>query len=359
MRKNGKIECFRFIYCITIILFHCQKQFLQIDRSTMHFAFFPRGYMGVEFFYLVTGFLMAKTIHKSLQNTEVQADIGEETFHFMVRKIKAILPYHLIAFGCLFVANIFLNHWSLKLIIKNFMNYFPNLLLIQKLGYGVANLNHVEWYISCMIFACMILYPICRKYYSMFVRVIAPVGGLMILGYFSHEFGTFAAGAGRWTGVCCAYLLRAMAEIALGAAAYEFALYLSKQNLTRRQRAGLTGLEVVCYILPLLFCISTVRACYEIIFFLAMWVSIATSFSGQTYGNEFFNNKFFYFLGSSSLILYLNQVLGLNISKNLPLTSFAAQTAVVLCVTVTASAISKAVVTFGKNAIAQRTNREK
>lgn len=337
MKKNGKIEFFRFIYCIVVILFHCQRHFLDIDKSTQHFAFFVRGYMGVEFFFLVTGFLMANTMHKRMNDTH---NLGKETFRFTLSKIKAIFPYHVIAFILLFAEEIILNKYSFSKSMLKFLGYLPNLLLIQKLGFDYATLNRVEWYVSCMIFACAILYPICRKYYSMFVHVIAPVGGLMILGYITHEYGTLVPGTKTFSGITCLYLFRAIAEIALGVSAYEFSVYLSKQVFSKRQRICLTTIEAICYILPLLYCATTLKGRYDILFFLAMWVSISTSFSNQTYGNEFFCNKFIYFLGSSSMILYLNQVLGLNLAEKC-FSNPTTQMIVVFAVTVVASVFSK------------------
>ncbi|MCD8078610.1 MAG: hypothetical protein LUE63_09630 [Lachnospiraceae bacterium] len=70
---------------MAIVLYHCQRHYLNIDKSYIHFAFFPRGYIGVEFFFLLTGFLMAKKIYK-LNSTAVvgaaEVDLGLETVQF-------------------------------------------------------------------------------------------------------------------------------------------------------------------------------------------------------------------------------------------------------------------------------------
>lgn len=314
--KNGKVEFFRFIFCISIILFHCQRHFLNIDKSTQHFAFFPRGYFGVEFFFLVTGFLMAKSVSSQIQKDPRCHDLGSETFRFLFRKVKAIFLYHVIAFVVLFITKALLEGYSLRMLVRKFLDYVPNLLLIQKLGFG-SPLNRVEWYICCMIFALALLYPLCRKYYSMFVHVLAPVGSLMILGYLTHQYGTFAPGTETWAGFIPVYLLRGVAEIALGASAYELSVFLSKQPLTHSVKCLLSVSETLCYLGALTFCVTTMSAKYEIIFTLALFFAIAASFSRQTYGNQFFDHKVIYFLGSFSLPLYLNQVIGLDIAEKL------------------------------------------
>ena len=57
-RKNGKIELIRFIFTMFIVFYHCQRHYLKGVLYAGHFTFFARGYIGVEFFFLVTGFFM-------------------------------------------------------------------------------------------------------------------------------------------------------------------------------------------------------------------------------------------------------------------------------------------------------------
>lgn len=45
-KRNGNIEILRFLFCIGIVLFHAWVN--------------PRGFIGVEFFFIVTGFFLAK-----------------------------------------------------------------------------------------------------------------------------------------------------------------------------------------------------------------------------------------------------------------------------------------------------------
>lgn len=73
-KKNGKIEFYRFIFCIAILLFHMQKYLLGEASLTngIHFALFPHGAMGVEFFFLLSGFLMAKSVYKSIPPPRTQ-----------------------------------------------------------------------------------------------------------------------------------------------------------------------------------------------------------------------------------------------------------------------------------------------
>lgn len=334
--KNGKIELLRFFFAMAIVLYHCQRHYLNIDKSYIHFAFFPRGYIGVEFFFLLTGFLMAKKIYK-LNSTAVvgaaEVDLGLETVQFTWQKIKAILPWHLTSFAMVFAATAVLEKYSVQDTLKAFLASVPNLFLFNKTGFNFSNPNRVEWYITCMIFAGMILYPLCRKYYSMFVHVIAPVGGLFLLGYLTENFGTFC-GASNWNGIVFTCMIRAVAEIALGTTVFEISRVLHEKQFSDSRRKLLTLLEIAGYLYVVLFILSTLDTRYEIYAVFAMMMAMALTFSGQVYGNEMFNNRLCYLLGKASLPIYLNQILSLDfVESYLPSYSGPVQTVCMVTLT--------------------------
>ena len=61
-RKNGRVEFLRFIFALAILFFHIHKSFAGddvIELGNTGLNFFARGYIGVEFFFLVSGYLLA------------------------------------------------------------------------------------------------------------------------------------------------------------------------------------------------------------------------------------------------------------------------------------------------------------
>ena len=67
-QKNGSVEFLRFLFTSIIIFFHInldlwdQKKVIAVIGDAP-VTFFNHGNIGVEFFFLVTGWLMAKTIY--------------------------------------------------------------------------------------------------------------------------------------------------------------------------------------------------------------------------------------------------------------------------------------------------------
>ena len=57
-KKNGELELLRFLFAIMILFYHTRK-ICPIDSGI-----FKHGYFGVEFFFILSGALMAKSIYK-------------------------------------------------------------------------------------------------------------------------------------------------------------------------------------------------------------------------------------------------------------------------------------------------------
>lgn len=95
-QKNGGIELLRFLFCLIVLLFHEQKYLLG-EASLKHgvrLAFFPHGSIGVEFFFVLSGALMASSISRKQADTPTP----QEYLGFLSRKYRSIFPQHLVAF---------------------------------------------------------------------------------------------------------------------------------------------------------------------------------------------------------------------------------------------------------------------
>lgn len=303
-KRNGKIELLRFICCIIVILFHCHNYYIDTPSSS-GFGLFPRGHMSVEFFFMVSGYLMAAGIYRDLQK-QSDATLGKNYLQFLWKKVLSILPYHLIAFALLFVFECVHRGEGIKEIIKMFLSVIPNFLLIQQAGFQYYNLNSPTWYISAMLLAMAIIYPLCRKFYSNYSYIIAPLSGFIIMGWLFHDFGTIH-GVSKWTVLGYTSFLRAIAEINFGIFSFSCTRALKKIEWNKKERYWLTLFEVFCWILAFLFMGYYVPRRYEIYEVLLIFVAVTFTFSDVTFGREIFDNKVVAFLGKFSLPLYLNQ----------------------------------------------------
>ncbi len=302
-QKNGKIEFARFAFAIIIMLFHIGDDLLPGSyRIFGNFTFFSHGFFGVEFFFIVSGYLMASSAFKTQGEN---MPLGKDTCNFLKKKLMAVLPYHILVFGITLSYTVIARlDEGFDHIFKYLIRVIPNALLIQRSGFICSDVLGVEWYISEMLIAMFVLYPLCKKYYEKFTRIIAPVASLLILGYLIKTTGTLS-GAKAWSVVFSKTFLRAISEICAGAFAFELTRNFKKLNFSKSDKIGLTIFEGICYLMVLMFITYDIPKNYVGVFFVFACMGISLSFSDITYGAKLFNNKFVYFLGSLSLPLYL------------------------------------------------------
>lgn len=71
--KNNTIEFLRFAFCIAILVFHIGKYLFGEPElgHGIHLALFPHGSLGVEFFFILSGLLMAASIKKEINKKTI------------------------------------------------------------------------------------------------------------------------------------------------------------------------------------------------------------------------------------------------------------------------------------------------
>ncbi len=298
--KNGKIEFLRFFFCMAVILFHIREDFPDRTFILKGMDFFREGRIGVEFFFLTTGYLTASKIFRTKDDG---APLGDSTWQFMKHKIAAILPFHIIAITIKLLYSL----WIGRKLATSLMNALPNIFLLQMTGLPGKNLLSVEWYLSSMLLVLLIVYPLCRRYYDAFTTVIAPVLGLCGAGFMIQRIG-YMGNPKVWLGFTYAGNIRALAMICLGMWGFEVIRRLKMHEMSTLSRSLATVVEaggyaiVICYIMTDRWNIE-----YSGTIAVLMAVLVALTFSEIPYGTRLFNNPLIYFFGKCSLPIYLSQ----------------------------------------------------
>lgn len=321
MKRNGKIELMRFLFSVSVVVFHINLvlwngggyihdmlRFIKEGSPLYSLTLSKHGNISVEFFFLVSGWLMAASVSRRNQkglSTDWE-ELSGETVRFFWRKVKSLLPYHLPFCGLMIWIFLRLKpgNW------ENIIRRLPSLLFFNRVGImgKAACLIGEEWYISSMLIALFLLYPLCRRYGKFFNRVIAPWGGLMILGFMCMTAEKLSNGA-LWDGLTYHCNLRAIAEISLGCTCYEVSMELQKKSLNLLQRALVSAAEIGCYLVTFAFIVSDWNIAYESYILMCLCVAVTLSFSGQgLFSNTIlFQNPLWMVLGAASLPIYLIQ----------------------------------------------------
>ncbi|SCW54845.1 Peptidoglycan/LPS O-acetylase OafA/YrhL, contains acyltransferase and SGNH-hydrolase domains [Ruminococcaceae bacterium YRB3002] len=312
-RINGEIECLRFLFAVAVLMFHAVKYFRgEPDRlGGMDPYFFIHGAVGVEFFFICSGFFMAASIARKAEAGPSE-DTGKETISFMIRKIKGIAPVHILFFVTAFISLVIVRSMGIGDVIKNMIDSVPAFFLIQMAGFKGFSPNHVSWYLSVMLISMMIIYPVARRFYSTFVRVIAPTAALLILGFLFFRYGSLTGVMVR-CGIFYKSMLRGFAEILAGMTCYEIAVWFKAKKLSKTGRLLVTLTGIILLAASGVYIMHTLPARYEFFFVpvSALFMIIAYSEQGLLY--RLFDNRISVFLGKMTLPMYLAQVTFINL----------------------------------------------
>ena len=297
----------RFLFALAILFFHIHKRFAvseNIHIGNTGLLFFNHGYIGVEFFFLVSGYLLAAGCYSKRElSTEF---IGTETAQMMWKKIKNIFPYHIFAM----ILTIIVNAYFLENTVSGRYHYvidsWASVFFLQVFGFDSTWVNKLTWYLDVWLMVTFIFYYFLRKHYETFVKIICPLLALFVLGYMAHEYNSIA-GIDGWTGHFYKCFLRGLAEMALGCSAYSLTRQLNKINFSKAGSIILGFCEAIGYILVFKYACSGCDPKYSFPTLFIMCLALILTFSNVNPYHKIFDCTIFDWCGKMSLLIYLNQ----------------------------------------------------
>ncbi len=294
--RNHEIDFFRFVFAILVMGSHAY--------ALLGWNHCFSGAIGVEFFFVISGYFFARSLKKvaSAQTAGSTQTIGIDSVRFISHKIGTFYPYFLFSFMIAFIVNQITPGNNLQAVFINGVKSIWELLLLQTAGYSGNWPIGTAWYLSALILAQWLLYPLARKHYNFYVYWFAPLAVILVNGVFSRTCDSIHGTTDLLFGFVSHGILRGINEICLGSIAFEVAHWLGGLSLKKTARLLLTLLEVGGYSVMIvngwLFPISQ----FDYILLLLIAVSIAITMSGQGLIGSLFRGKLP--LGKLSLVLY-------------------------------------------------------
>ena len=320
MRKNGTIELLRFFFSIMIVVLHSTRN-NPLNSPVLNFK---GGGFAVEFFFLVSGLLFAKSLDK-IQDTE---NTGLVTARFMRRKIGGFYPEYLIAWIDSFIIRHVIKHTFVpKRLVADAVKGAGDLLLLRTVG--ICDVNYIKggWYLSAMILAMFILFPLAVRNRENFFCVTAPLTVIFLSGFMMTQFHKIRSLQGWYLGSVNSGLVRGIAEICLGCICYRLSLKIASERPGRGARTLLSMVEMLCYLFVFIFAIVLVgylkKEAFKLDFpvLLILAAGITVSFSGVSIWSRFLNNRVTSFLGGLGFPVFLGHGIVLEVMRKAGLVS--------------------------------------
>lgn len=162
--KNIAIEFLRFYFMMIICLWH-------FDSCV---GLFHHGYIPVDFFFILSGFLMYNSAKK-----KDCLSVGDYTY----KKIKRFYPEYLI---------VLLLFWTLHLVSKCiggdkivfldlFVGFLSELTFLQQVGIATGAINVSCWYLSVLVWGGALVYSLIKHYHRFSIAFLFPI--IIVLVY--------------------------------------------------------------------------------------------------------------------------------------------------------------------------------
>ncbi len=291
-KRNGKIDFLRFLFAIIVLIHH--TRYVVGDKKSL----FLGGSLAVEFYFLVSGYLMMASIQKLQERT---LSLGAETGAFLWKKYKSFCPEiiisYIIAFAVTYISG---TTGFFKLLATS----FSDVLLIGMTGLRIKAVNGAIWYLSSMLLCMAILYPLLRKFGDTALNILIPVGSLVLLGWFCGS-GDSPRNPTSWIGWTYRGNLRALAELGIGVCLYPIVEKVKKLDFTILGRIMLTIAEYACYAAVILYMYFEKATRMDYFFILLLALGLMISFSQKGIDAVVFSGRFSW-LGRYSFSVYLS-----------------------------------------------------
>lgn len=205
-KKNAHIELYRFFFAVTVVLFHLFS-FFEIEPEWFH-----GGFLSVEFFFLVSGFFLAKSAGRLSKNADTK-EAAAFFFGYIRSRFLRLYPLYLAALLSSLLARKLLKEPGFVGLRMWMRENYAEFLMLQWTGLGNEVLVSPLWFVPSLFFGGLLLvglFALFRKHPGFFSLVICPLLFLTIYGYYFITIGKID--------VIFSYhsVLRGIAGVALG-----------------------------------------------------------------------------------------------------------------------------------------------
>lgn len=290
--RNYFIDLLKFIFSIIIVIYHSW-----IFTGGFGNGYFNRGYLAVEFYFIVTGYLFIK----SIETKKEEGNIGLLNLKNIRNKIKPLIPSILFALLLGLIINVICKNIRIGYLVSN--SFISELFLFSFFNDPIL-INVSIWYIMVILLILFILYPIAKKYHKTFNYYIVPlllIITISIIKYLNIEI--FNPQGYKYVLINGFY--RGIIGISLGVITYEISELLKRLNPVKIIKVLLTLLEISMYL------VLIINMQYELIDTYLTYIlyvsSISLTFS-KISNTKFINLSIFEKIGKLGFMMYLTNI---------------------------------------------------
>lgn len=211
--RNYLVELWRFMFCIAVLGLHF---FTKIESEWFH-----AGYLGVEFFFLVSGYFIGSYYTKKLESKKITERL-KEVINYIFSRLKRLYPFYVIALIFMLIINTFINHLGFRGMLKLLKSCLAEFFLIQWTPLGGEVLISADWYVPAVFWGGLVFVILLAFTGKIGGLLIAPITSFFIYRYYFLLIGKIDIIVYHHC------ILRGIAGIGLGVFIYFLCLSLEK-----------------------------------------------------------------------------------------------------------------------------------
>lgn len=301
--RNGELDLLKFIFSIIIIIHHSSSMFNGVQY------FYRYGSLAVEFFFIVSGYLFAVSVIKN-KKPYSKENIGSETASFIFKKLYGLWFFFIFAAVLRLIANMVYQGAGTVFQNKYFSTILFDLFFGDMSGIKTYSIIGPAWYISAMLLAMAVLYPIFRKNNDLFISLIAPLTAFMLYGIMMIKDGNLT-GPKFVYGVLYKGVIRAFAGLCLGCLVYRISEKMKTNPVLTQSGKKVSHILSVVEIIAVGLSIWGMSQltkdtfCTEPVIVLGFAITAAICASKMSSISAFFQYDVFSYLGKLSMTVFL------------------------------------------------------
>lgn len=299
--KNYTIEFWRFVFTMFVVMGHLAASTVLTGET------FRNGGMGVEFFFVLSGFLLYQGYQKNWKRED--SALGY-TINLMRRRIVRFAPVYYICFAVGAGYHIWLYSMYTNKTAMDILNFekglWPELVFLNSLFFHPDSANSATWYISALLIGTLLLTLVLTITDKIKIKSWVIMLGVFVVCFYLHFFGLHFFG--RW-GESAFRITRALYGLALGGICWILAAKIGEMQMNFWKKGCISLIEIIC-IIGIVWCMFFYKGSFEMripLLFLYAGL-IMVSFIQKSVIAVLMNRRVFAFLGTISYAIYVSHL---------------------------------------------------
>lgn len=301
MSKNNSVNFWRFVFTMSIVVFHFADDYKQFNT---YFHCNVGWRLAVEFFFVVSGFLLAY----KCENSDLSA--WEYTKH----RYKRFFPAYFLMTVVMTIFWVIEQKMNFNDTCVYILNLSDDIVLMQGTALNYVNNNGPAWYISSLIICGYFIFYLLRKHKETFSHFVAPLICLVAYSYINKDLGSLRGNIANFSqtlGISIA-VIRGFGGMCAGVVSYELFKRIKKIKFTKLGMLTAHIGEFAGFGIMLVYTFFKGSTKMDFIFVMFFVLCTAIAFSREK-KNIVLNNKLVNYLANISFSIYLTHVLVLRI----------------------------------------------